>query len=725
MSTLVPPLPDLTLPRVVAALHRIAHLAAVIPIAVGVLVLIGWSSNIETLMRILPGLVAMNPITAIGFILLGTSLTLIAHRERSRAAHRLARIFALAVLTIAILKIISLATNVDFHIDQLLFSDRLGTNRMAPNTALNFLLLGIALLLLDRPLRRVHWPAQLLALITAMIALLALMGYAYNVRFFYGIGAYIPMALHTAFTFFILAIGILCARPKDGIMTVIASSSTGGTLVRRLLPAVILMPALLGWMRLAGQRARLFDTQLGQWLLIVAIMTVLAALVGWTSKLLFRSDVDRATSERTLAYHAMHDALTGLPNRLLFIEQLDLAMKSDQAFAVLFVDLDRFKVINDSLGHVIGDQLLIATGKRIASVLNEKEIVARIGGDEFTVLLPDVPRVEEAIEIARRIESAFETPITAGPHTVFSTVSVGIAMSEAGDTPIDIIRHADIAMYHAKNRGRARYVVFDKSMDIAAQRRLELESGLRRAITNGELRVYYQPEVEIDSGKIEGMEALVRWQDPAKGLIPPSEFIAVAEESGLILPIGRWVLFEACRQSKEWIDRYKIPLAVSVNLSGRHFAQATLIDEVAGVLEKTGIDPEHLILEITESVAMEGAETTINILRKLKSLGIRLAIDDFGTGFSSLSYLKRFPVDFLKIDKSFVDGVAENGHDTAIVQAVIALGHALGLKMIAEGIESPEQVEQLRALGSEIGQGYFFGTPLTSGEAARWLEQWR
>jgi len=327
MSTLVPPPPDLTLPRVVAALHRIAHFAAAIPIAAGVLVLIGWTAGIETLKRIIPGLVAMNPITAIAFILLGAALTLIAHRERSGSAHRVARILALAALAIAILKIVSFATIIDFHIDQLLFSNRLETNRMAPNTALNFLLLGTALLLLDRPLRRVHWPAQFLALVTAMISLLALMGYAYNVRFFYGIGSYIPMALHTALTFFVLAIGILCARPKDGIMTVIASSSTGGTLVRRLLPAVILMPALLGWMRLAGQRARLFDTQLGQWLLIVAIMTVLAALVGWTAKLLFRSDVDRATSERTLAYHAMHDALTGLPNRLLFIEQLDQATK--------------------------------------------------------------------------------------------------------------------------------------------------------------------------------------------------------------------------------------------------------------------------------------------------------------------------------------------------------------------------------------------------------------
>jgi diguanylate cyclase (GGDEF)-like protein len=521
------------------------------------------------------------------------------------------------------------------------------------------------------------------------------------------------MALHTALTFFIVAIGILCARPKNGVMAVIASNSSGGTLVRRLLPAVILMPAMLGWMRMAGQQARLFDTRLGLWLLIVAIMAVLAALVGWNGKLLYRSDVDRTLAEQTLTWHATHDALTGLPNRLLLSEQLEKA-RGTQA-ALLFIDLDRFKIINDSLGHVIGDELLVAAGKRIAATLGEHQLAARLGGDEFTVFLPSVGSVDEAIEVARRIESAFESPIVLGAHHVFTSVSIGIAHGTAGESPLDLIRHADIAMYHAKSRGRARSVVFDPAMDVAAQRRLDLESGLRRAIERGELRVFYQPEVEIESGRIVGMEALVRWEHPQRGLVPPSEFISVAEESGLILPIGRLVLFEACRQSKEWEEKYRLPLAVSVNLSGRHFQQSTLIDEVADVLAATGIEPSHLILEITETVAMEGAEMTIEVLQKLKALGVRLAIDDFGTGFSSLAYLKRFPVDFLKIDKSFVDGVAHDSHDTAIVQAVIALGHALGLKLIAEGIESVEQVEQLRVLGSEIGQGYYFGYPLSGG----------
>jgi EAL domain-containing protein (putative c-di-GMP-specific phosphodiesterase class I) len=270
-------------------------------------------------------------------------------------------------------------------------------------------------------------------------------------------------------------------------------------------------------------------------------------------------------------------------------------------------------------------------------------------------------------------------------------------------------------MYRAKARGRARHEVFDSAMDQAAMQRLELENDLRHALARGELRVYYQAEVEFETGRLAGMEALVRWEHPERGVVNPTQFIAVAEESGLILQIGRWVLYEACRQLKEWEGQYKrdIPLTVSVNISGRHFAQATLIDEVADVLAETGIDPSHLIIEITESVAMEGAQTTIETLRKLKSLGVALAIDDFGTGFSSLSYLKQFPVDYLKIDKSFVDGVTFQGRDTAIVRAVIALGHALGLKLIAEGVETPEQVNKLRELGSEIGQGYYFAKPLT------------
>jgi diguanylate cyclase (GGDEF)-like protein len=466
-----------------------------------------------------------------------------------------------------------------------------------------------------------------------------------------------------------------------------------------------------------------FDTAFGFWLLVVSIMTVLAVLVGWNARLLHRSDTDRASAERTLAQQATHDALTQLPNRRLFIQRLTEALEQggrDRTLtAVLFVDLDLFKVINDSLGHVVGDQLLIAAGQRIRDNAGQGHLVGRLSGDEFTVLFSGLTTHDPAIEVADRIRTAFDQPFTIGLHDVFTTVSIGIAFADAGETQADLIRHADIAMYRAKARGRARWEIFDPAMDVAARERQRLETDLRRALDRGELRVYYQAEVEIESGRLAGMEALVRWEHPARGLIPPAEFIAVAEETGLIVPIGRWVLFEACRQAKEWETKYSrdMPLMVSVNLSGKHLQQANLIQEIREVLDTTGIDPAHLIIEITETVAMAGAETTIEVLKRLKSLGVLLAIDDFGTGFSSLSYLKRFPVDLLKIDKSFVAGVANQGHDTAIVEAIIALGHALGLKVIAEGVETLDQLHELRSLGSELGQGYFFGRPMSDNAA--------
>ncbi len=386
--------------------------------------------------------------------------------------------------------------------------------------------------------------------------------------------------------------------------------------------------------------------------------------------------------------------------------------------AVLFVDLDRFKIINDSLGHVVGDELLVAAGRRIETCVTPPALLGHLSGDEFVILLPGLASRESAIERARRIRTTFDQPFAVGPHEVFTSLSIGIAFSDAVSAPVDLIRQADIAMYDAKARGRARYEIFEPSMDFAARERLQLEVDLRRALTRGELRVYYQPEIEIESGRLVGMEALVRWEHPERGLIAPGQFLSVAEETGLIVPIGRWVLREACRQAKEWQTKYRpdLSLMVSVNLSGKHLQQASLIDEVRDVLHATGLAPRHLIIEITETVAMAGAETTIEILTKLKSLGVLLAIDDFGTGFSSLAYLKRFPVDLLKIDKSFVDGVAFGGHDTKIVEAIIALGHALGLQVIAEGVETTDQLLELRALGSELGQGFYFGVPMSNDE---------
>ena len=712
-------------PGIASFMRAAARATVVIPIAVGTLVLYGWTSDTEVLKRIVPGLVAMNPMTALAFVLLGISFALLSAEARPTLRHRSGEVLATIVALIGLVKILALIKLADLHIDQLLFADKLRSsdfglpNQMAPNTALNFLLLGVALINIDRRLQR-WWPSQFLTIAAAMSSVLALMGYAYGVRSFYGIGAYIPMALHTAATFLIVSIGILCARPAHGLMAIVASDSSGGIMLRRMLPAVLILPAALGWIRHESYRARLLDPEFELWLLVILIMTALTLLAGWIGRLLFRSDIDRAEAEKRLAHQALHDPLTQLPNRRLFTERLEeeiaKAKKDGKTLAVLFLDLDLFKVVNDSLGHVVGDQLLVAAGKRIAESVGEGDLAARISGDEFTILMTDVATRAPAIELADKLLLAFNSPFKVGPHEVFTTASIGIAFSEPDDSPVHLIRHADIAMYQAKERGKARYEIFDPTMDLAAMRRLQLETELRRALENKELRVYYQPEIEIESGNLVGMEALVRWEHPDRGLVSPSEFIPIAEETGLILPITRWILYEACRQAKAWQEEFRPDLAlmVSVNLSGKHFQQATLIDEVAEVLDKTGIKPSNVMLEITESVAMAGAETTIEILTRLKSLGVSLAIDDFGTGFSSLSYLKRFPVDLLKIDKSFVDGVALDGPDNAIVQAIIALGHALGLKVIAEGVETIEQDEQLRLLGSELGQGFYYSKPIAS-----------
>ena len=715
---------ELLVPHFVSTLRTIAAASSFLATISGVLVLIGWRLDVEVLKRLIPGLTAMNPSTAVGFICSGCALGLIATQPDLALARRLAVALAVVTALLGAARVLAVAGFYDAGVDRLLFSSKLVAadfgrpNQMATNTAVNFLLVGAALMIIDRPLRRFRWPAHLLALTAAMTALLALMGYAYGLRSFYGIGSQIAMALPTALIFMILSIGVLCARPAHGIMAVVASDSSGGTMIRRLLPAVIIIPGILGAMRLAGRQALILDTAFGLWLLIVSIMTIFATVVAWNALLLYRMDLGRAAAERKLTHLAQHDALTELPNRRLFLRRLaaeiERRREGGPLAAVLFVDLDLFKVINDSLGHVVGDEMLIAAGSRVAECVAPGDLVARLGGDEFTVLLPGLDDTRRAIDVAERIRTAFERPFTLGLHEAFTSVSIGIALAQGTDSAQDVLRHADIAMYHAKARGRSRYEIFDAAMDLAARTRQQLEHDLRRALQRGELRVYYQPEVAIDTGRLVGMEALVRWEHPTRGLLTPAEFLSVAEETGLIVPIGRWVLHEACRQARQWQTQFQqdVALMVSVNLSGKHLQQSSLIDEVQEVLRITGLEPRHLIIEITETVAMAGAETTIEILAKLKALGVLLAIDDFGTGFSSLSYLKRFPVDLLKIDKSFVDGVASNMHDTAIVEAIIALGHALDLRVIAEGVERPEQLQRLRSLGSELGQGFFFGQPL-------------
>lgn len=434
-------------------------------------------------------------------------------------------------------------------------------------------------------------------------------------------------------------------------------------------------------------------------------------------------------------YKAFHDSLTGLPNRALFLDRLQQALdrssREGVLHAVLFVDLDYFKIINDSLGHKAGDQLLTVVAERLRACLRPADTAARLGGDEFVVLLDNVMGVDDAISVAERITEALGVPIELGERQVVVGTSVGIALSEDHESQPDVmLRNADVAMYEAKKEGKGRYKVFDPGMIAQALRRLELENDLRRAIGQEELRLYYQPKVLLGTGSITGVEALVRWEHPTRGMLLPEEFIPLAEETGLIVPLGWWVLQEACRRTREWGEQYHtaFPLDISVNLSVKQFQEPDLVRKLAGMLREVGLEPSCLQLEITESVVMEDTEYAAGLLLGLKGIGVKLALDDFGTGYSSLSLLHRFPLDELKIEKEFVDGLAQNDQDATIVKAVIDLAHELGMQIVAEGVETIEQLTRLREMGCDQAQGYYFWESLPDEETAtllagssRWL----
>ena len=428
-----------------------------------------------------------------------------------------------------------------------------------------------------------------------------------------------------------------------------------------------------------------------------------------------------AEANAQLLYDAFHDKLTGLANRALFLDRLALATeryqrRADGGFAILYLDADRFKVVNDSLGHSTGDQLLVALGERLKECTRPGDTVARLGGDEFAVLLEDTSLIEEATRVAERIQHEARKPFVTSGKVIYTSVSVGIVMSSTlHENAEELLRDADIAMYHAKALGKARYQVFTEEMRDHVVSLMALENDLRGALGRNELRVYYQPIKALQNGSLTGFEALVRWQHPTLGTVSPTSFIPLAEETGLIIELDRWVLREACRQLKHWQQQYPLipPLTINVNLSSRQFLEADLVNFVRSMFEETGVQPEHLKLEVTESVLMQHAEAVMIAFEQLKALGVKLYIDDFGTGYSSLSYLQRFPVDTLKIDRSFVDNMVKTPESAELVKTIIAMAQALKLSVVAEGIETEAQLAQLNALGCSRGQGYLFAKPLT------------
>jgi diguanylate cyclase (GGDEF)-like protein/PAS domain S-box-containing protein len=427
---------------------------------------------------------------------------------------------------------------------------------------------------------------------------------------------------------------------------------------------------------------------------------------------------ERRTLQSKLAHQAFHDELTRLANRALFLNRVGHTVarvpRGRHPSAVLFLDLDDFKKVNDSLGHAVGDELLVATAARLTTCVRPGDTIARLGGDEFAVLLEDVDGMGDVEVVAERISSAVSAPFHLSGRDVFVGVSIGIASMTMGDSPDDVLRNADLAMYFAKSRRKGHFAIYEPSMHNEMMDNLELEVDLRAAVERGEFELEYQPIVSLVTGEVHGAEALLRWNNAARGSIPPSRFIPLAEETGLIIPLGRWVLREACERARDWRAHYtgRRPLQMSVNLSARHFQDPSLLDDVRQALSDSGLEPWALTLEITESVLMHSSEATLERLQALKSLGLNLAIDDFGTGYSSLGYLQQFPIDVLKIDRSFVEAVGTPDADPVLARAIIALGRTLQIETVAEGIERPEQRDGLRTLGCTMGQGYLFARPM-------------
>ena len=437
---------------------------------------------------------------------------------------------------------------------------------------------------------------------------------------------------------------------------------------------------------------------------------------------------EQKSLEEQLKRWAFHDRLTGLPNRQLFVDRLGQALRrtrrSGRQVAVLFMDLDGFKVVNDSLGHETGDLLLVALGERLGRCLRPEDTLARFGGDEFVVLLEGVQGRNHATQVADRIAESLKGPFLVGGRELFVNASVGIALGTSRNKgPEDLLRDADTAMYQAKDGRAAGYKVFDPAMRERVLNRLGLENDLRRAVEQDEFRLFYQPKVSLKGDTISRFEVLLRWQHPQRGLLMPDDFIPMAEETGMIVPIGEWVLQETCRQVKEWQDRppSATPLVACVNVSAGQLRNPDLLHEVRSALGESGIDTRSLVLEITESALVEDMETSMTLLRELRDSGVRIALDDFGSEYSSLYYLMQLPMDFVKIDKQFVWSLAENSKARVIVEAIISLAHSLGLEAVGEGVESAEQLEHLRSMACDLVQGNYLARPMPPEELGRML----
>jgi diguanylate cyclase (GGDEF)-like protein/PAS domain S-box-containing protein len=859
--------------------------SAIAAIGMGCLVLLGWEFHIEFLMSVLPSLVTMKANTAMGIAFSGASLWLLLPGESHARRKNFAHLLALLVVLIGAATLSEYFFGVNLRIDELLFSDpngSLGTSspgRPAPTTCTAFIAIGLALMLLDWKTRRGHRPSQVLSLWAGLIAMMAITGYIYRATVVYKVFLYTKVAVHTAVALFLLSSATFFARPRTGIAGDLTGEGAGSVVARRFLPAVFVVPILLGWICLQGELGGMYGIELGL-TLYAAVNIVVFAILVWLNTLRLNKEYDQRSraeieirllnaelegrvaertrslellserlslatavakvgvwewdlatnsvtwdatmfeiygfapvvpmpygkwsaavhpedmpgveavlrktreekgqgstefrillgngstrnisviqravldefmnvtrvigvnmditerkqaeqslrsSEARMTHSAEHDFLTGLPNRMLLNDRVNraiaLAPRHRKKVAVLFLDLDGFKHINDSLGHSTGDKLLQSIAARLGSCVRSTDTVSRQGGDEFVVLLSEVEHEEDPAITARRMLRAVADPHSIDGHDLHVTTSIGVSVyPDDGRDAETLIKNADTAMYQAKENGRQNYRFFKPAMNVRAVERQSIEESLRRALERQEFTLHYQPKVNLKSGQITGAEALIRWAHPTRGLLYPAQFIPVAEDCGLILPIGNWVLREACRQARTWEDAGLPLTTMAVNISAIEFRNENFLKGVFAALTDTKLEPRSLELELTEGVLMKHVDSTESVLKALRATGVQLAVDDFGTGYSSLSYLRRFSVDALKIDQSFVRQITTASRETAIVTAVISMGRSLNLRVVAEGVETQEELTFLQAHLCDEAQGYYFSRPVPPHQFATLLE---
>jgi diguanylate cyclase (GGDEF)-like protein len=703
--------------------------ACLLVFTIALVVTIGWMQKLPLLSAFQPDYYHMKSESAACFIATAISLWLLTAWRQTAQVRIAGMLSAAAVTLLALLTIGQEVTAWEKALEYIFLgkaaaSTGAGQEGMSDVTAASFVVVGLTLLLLHR--RNPPGWVQYLSAATLLLWIGIAIFHLYGLNALYASGSFGSISIPTICCFIVLSSGVLLSRPSLGFMALFTNSRFGGIAARRLIPAALLIPVCFGWLLVWSRLNGAVDIRVGAAAQAISFFIIFVLLIAWTSRSILRLERlvlmkqhERMQALERAAHLAHYDVLTNLPNRALLRERMQsaikLAARKHGKVALLFLDLDRFKPVNDTYGHETGDQVLVEVAARLLQSVRDTDTVSRQGGDEFVILLQDIVDVDDIARIASTVLTSIERPFVVNGSELFLAGSIGISIYPNDGEDIQLlIDHADAAMYYAKSLGRKNYQFFAPHINELAMRRSLIERQIRTALAEDQFMLYYQPKVDIASGKLIGAEALIRMRNDDGKPFSPDHFIAVAEEAGLIIPIGKWVMQEACRQLRVWQEAGYPTIPISINISAAQFQERNFVDFVQDMLEDSSIDAGCLDIEVTETTAMQDFEHSIATMKALRKLGVSLSIDDFGTGYSSLSYLKRFAIDSLKIDRSFIQDLPANSEDAAITCAIIDMAKNLKQKVIAEGVENKEQLQFLKEQGCDQVQGYYFSEPLAA-----------